>query len=264
MEYTGASLINNTPGGTSGQLLGVEAVREFNVVSDTYGAEYGKRPGGQVSIVTASGTNQLHGSVYEFLRNSALDARNFFDQGSIPQFQRNEFGVAVGGPIRKDKIFLFGNYEGYRQNLGLSDVTLVPDNASRAQAVASAAPLLALWPVQNGPELGGGIAEAFSHPLQRIREDFGTTRFDYNLSTNDALFGVYTVDDSAAQTPTVNPLSTVVESLREQVASVQEQHVFSPSLLNTARVGYSRASYFFTGTTPVNLPGWVAGAPSGR
>ncbi len=263
VEYTGASLINNTPGGTSGQLLGVDAVREFNVVSDTYGAEYGKRPGGQVSIVTASGTNQLHGSLYEFLRNSALDARNFFDQGSIPQFQRNEFGAAIGGPIHKDKIFLFGNYEGYRQNLGLSDVTLVPDSASRGQAVPAVAPLLALWPTQNGPELGGGIAEAFSHPLQHIREDFGTTRFDYNISSNDSLFGVYTVDDSAANTPTVNPLSGVVESLREQVASLQEQHVFSPTLLNTARVGYSRASYFFTGQTPVNLPGWVAGDPIG-
>ncbi len=80
IEYTGASEINNTPGGTSGQLLGVDAVREFNVVTDTYGAEYGKRPGAQVSIVTASGGNQVHGSVYEFLRNSALDARNFFDQ----------------------------------------------------------------------------------------------------------------------------------------------------------------------------------------
>src|SRR6202012_3369482 len=84
IEYTGASLINNTPGGTSGQLLGVDAVREFNVVTDDYGAEYGKRPGAQVSIVTASGSNQLHGAVYEFLRNSALDARNFFDQGAIP------------------------------------------------------------------------------------------------------------------------------------------------------------------------------------
>src|SRR6202042_240119 len=131
VEYTGASEINVTPGGTSGQLLGVDAGREFNVVTDTYGAACGKRPGAQVSIVTASGTNQLHGSAYEFLRNSALDARNFFDQGSIPQFQRNEFGGALGGPIRKDKLFLFGNYEGFRQNLGLSDVTLVPDAAAR-------------------------------------------------------------------------------------------------------------------------------------
>ncbi len=131
IEYTGASEINNTPGGASGQLLGVDAVREFNVVTDTYGAEYGKRPGAQVSIVTASGTNALHGSVYEFLRNSDLDARNFFDQGTIPQFQRNEFGGALGGPIKKNKLFVFGNYEGFRQHLGLSDVTLVPDTAAR-------------------------------------------------------------------------------------------------------------------------------------
>ena len=276
VEYTGASLINNTPGGASGQLLGVDAVREFNVVTDTYGAEYGKRPGAQVSIVTASGSNQLHGSVYEFLRNSALDTRNFFDQGAIPQFQRNEFGAAVGGPLKKNKLFLFGNYEGFRQHLGLSDVTLVPDNLARAGylpgsngglthvGVSPAAnALLSLWPVQNGPDLGSGIGEAFSHPLQTIREDFGTSRLDYNLSDRDTLFAVYTVDDSADNTPTVNPLSGVVETLREQVASLQEQHVFSPRVLNTARFGFSRAGYFFTGNTPVDVPGWVAGAPIG-
>jgi Carboxypeptidase regulatory-like domain len=263
IEYTGASLINNTPGGTSGQLLGVDAVREFNVVTDVYGAEYGKRPGAQVSVVTASGSNDLHGSVYEFLRNSDFDARNFFDQGSIPEFQRNQFGAALGGPIHRNKLFLFGNYEGFRQNLGLSDVTLVPDNASRAAALPAVVPLLALWPVQNGPELGGGIAEAFSHPMQRVREDFGTTRLDYNISDNDTLFGVYTADDSAANTPSANPLSLVAESLREQVASIQEQHVFSPAVLNTARFGFSRASYYFTGETPVNLPGWVQGEPIG-
>ena len=93
VEYTSASEINNTPGGVSGQLLGVDAVREFAVVKDSYGAEYGKRPGAQVTIVTASGTNQLHGNLYDFLRNSALDARNFFDQGTIPEFQRNVFGA---------------------------------------------------------------------------------------------------------------------------------------------------------------------------
>ncbi len=213
--------------------------------------------------MTASGSNELHGTIYEFLRNSALDARNFFDQAGVPQFQRNEFGAALGGPIQKDKTFLFGNYEGFRQHLGLSDVTLVPDNAARATAVSSVQPLLALWPVQNGPELGGGIAEAFSNPLQTIREDFGTARFDHIISDKDTLFAVYTVDDSADNTPTVNPLSGVVESLREQVISLQEQHVFSPTLLNTARVGYSRASYFFTGTTPVDLPGWVVGKPIG-
>ncbi|MGA2597092.1 MAG: carboxypeptidase-like regulatory domain-containing protein [Bryobacteraceae bacterium] len=276
IEYTGASLINLTPGGTSGQLLGVDAVREFNVVSDTYGAEYGKRPGGQVSIITGSGANQLHGSAYEFLRNSDLDARNFFDQGNLPQFQRNVFGGALGGPIKKDKTFIFGNYEGFRQHLGLSDVTLVPDTAARngylpgsngklsyVGVAPGVAPLFALWPTQNGPDLGSGVGEAFSHPLQLIREDFGTTRIDHTFSEKDTLFAAYTIDDSSDNTPTVNPLSTVFETLREQVVSLQEQHVFSPAFLNTARVGFSRAGYFFTGDTPANLPGWVVGDPIG-
>ncbi len=282
IEYSGASLINVTPGGVSGELLGVDAVREFNVVTDTYGAEYGKRDGAQISIVTSSGTNQVHGAAFEFLRNSALDARNYFDQGAIPEFQRNQFGGSLGGPIRKDKAFLFGNYEGFRQAWGLSDVTLVPDKEARqgylpdASGVekyvgvnAAVAPLLSLWPVQNGPELlsngnPSGIAEAFSHPPQHIREDFGTARFDDNLSGKDLLFAVYTVDDSAANTPSQNPLSLIEESLREQVASIQEQHVFNPTLLNTARFGYSRASYFFTGLIPVSgVSGWIGSNPVG-
>jgi hypothetical protein len=276
IEYTGASLINVTPGGTSGELLGVDAVREFNVASDSYGASYGKRDGAQISIVTSSGTNQFHGSAFEFLRNSAFDARNYFDVGGIPPFQRNQFGGAIGGPIRHNRIFLFNNYEGFRQNWNLSAVTLVPDDRARLGYLpnpaggeqfvgvnASVQPLLALWPVANGPNLGSGIAEAFSHPKQTIREDFGTTRFDTNLSSKDLLFAVYTIDDSTADTPSQNPLSRVNESLRSQVASVQEQHVFSPSLLNTARFGFSRASYFFTGYSPRSLPGWVTGKPIG-
>ncbi|WP_263360160.1 carboxypeptidase-like regulatory domain-containing protein [Acidicapsa ligni] len=262
IEYTGASLINVTPGGTSGQLLGVEAVREFNVVSDTYGANYGKRTGAQVSIITASGSNQVHGSVYEFFRNSALDARNFFDQSQIPAFGRNDYGAALGGPLRKDKLFAFGNYEGYRQHLGLSDVTFVPDNASRAAAVASVQPLLSLWPVGT-TELGGGIAEAFSNPPQHVREDFGTTRVDANLTNQDLFFAAYTVDDSDATTPSANPYSSIYERLREQVLSAQEQHVFSPALLNTLRVGYSRAAFAFNSILSGSVPGWVAGGPVG-
>ena len=269
IEYTGASLINVTPGGTSGQLLGVDAVREFNVVSDTYGANYGKRTGAQVSIITASGGNKVHGSVYEFLRNSALDARNYFDQANIPEFQRNDFGAALGGPLRHDKLFGFGNYEGYRQHLGVSAVSFVPDNASRAAASPIVQPLLALWPVANGPELlnpngtPSGIAEAFANPPQHVREDFGTTRIDANLTANDLLFGVYTADDSDANTPSQNPYSTIYERLREQVVSVQEQHVFSPNLLNTLRVGFSRGAYYFTGQAPGSVPGWIAGKPIG-
>src|SRR5215831_7695299 len=269
IEYTGASEFNVTPGGASGQLLGVDAVREFSVVSETYGAQYGKRPGAQISIVTASGANDVHGTAYEFLRNSALDARNFFDVGNIPQFQRNEFGGALGGPIKKDKTFLFGNYEGFRQHLGLSDVTLVPDNNARNGLIQNAngtftnvgitpaaQQLLALWPAQNGPSLGGGIGLAYSHPLQIIREDFGTARLDHAISNSDSLSGVYTIDDSADNTPTANPLSLIYEALREQVASLQETHIFSPTMLNTARIGFSRGGYDFTGSTPAHIPGW--------
>ena len=287
VEYTGASLINVTPGGTSGQLLGVDAVREFNVVSDTYSASYGKRQGAQISIVTTSGTNALHGAAYEFLRNSFFDARNYFDQARIPNFQRHNFGGSLGGPIKTDKLFLFGNYEGYRQNLGLTDVTLVPDNNARKGFVpngagvlqnigvnAAVAPLLALWPIANGPELLNpatglptGIARAFSNPTQHIHETFGTTRFDANITANDLLFAVYTVDDSTAHTPTQNPFSLIDETLREQVASVQEQHVFSPRLLNTLRLGYSRASFYFLGSsTPLGgttVPGFYPGRPVG-
>ena len=260
VEFTGASEINNTPGGTSGQLLGVDAVREFSVVTDTYSAQYGKRPGAQVNIVTASGSNQIHGSAYEFLRNSALDARNYFDEGSIPQFERNVFGGSLGGPIQKDKTFFFANYEGFRQHLALSDVTLVPDSASRASMISSHNPnvlLLALWPLANGPELGGGIAEAFTHPLQSIREDFGTARIDRIFSTKDSLAGVYTVDDSSSVSPTANPITVDDVFLREQVVSLNETHLFSSNLLNLATFGFSRGGFYFNSGTTVTMPGWI-------
>jgi Carboxypeptidase regulatory-like domain len=270
VEYTGASEINNTPGGASGQLLGVDAVREFSVVKDDYGAEYGKRPGAQINIVTASGSNGVHGSAYEFLRNSALDARNFFDHGDIPQFQRDVFGASLGGPIKKDKAFLFANYEGFRQNLGLSDVTLVPDTASRTSAVAGIRPLLALWPVANGPELPtstgapSGIAEAFTNPVQHVREDFGTARFDETFSSKDSFAAVYTADDSTADSPSNNPFTVDDIFLREQVASLAETHIFSPSVLNRATFGFSRGGFYFNSGTTVDLPSWVnAGQPVG-
>src|SRR5436309_2921336 len=119
-----------TPSGASSQLLGVEAVREYNVLEHTYGAEYGKRAGGQVSIVTSSGTNQWHGDLFEYHRNSALDARNFFELKKGP-FKRHQFGGTVGGPLMKDKLFVFGNYEGFTQRLAQSTRGIYPDEKSR-------------------------------------------------------------------------------------------------------------------------------------
>jgi hypothetical protein len=270
VEYTGASEIANTPGGVSGQLLGVDAVREFSAVKDTYGAEYGKRPGAQVSIVTTSGTNAVHGSLYEFVRNSAMDARNFFDQGNIPEFQRNQFGGSLGGPIRNDKTFLFGNYEGYRQVLGLSDVTLVPNDGSRDAAVPSIQPLLMLWPVANGPELQtstgapSGIAKAYSSPIQNIGEDFGTTRLDQTFSNEDSFAAIYAVDDSRSHSPTTNPITYDDITLRNQVASLSETHVFSSNLVNKGIFGFSRGAFYFNSGTTVDLPSWIhVGQPVG-
>ena len=293
MEFTGGAENNMQPGGTSQELLGVDAVREFNVLRDGYGAEYGKRPGAQVLIVTQGGSNRLHGSLFEFLRNNALDAGNYFDKGSAPLFQRNQFGGALSGPIRRDKTFAFGNFEGLTQHLHQTGVALVPDANARngmlpcklvtpapnpcppsgmvnVGVAPNVVPLLALWPMQsaNAPDFGG-IAEAFNNPLQTIRDDFGTTRVDQVFSSKDLLTGVYTADDSADVTPTsANLYSTDVESLREQVASVEETHVFSPRLSNSARVGYSRAAYFYTGEPTPGTPaaavnGFVAGRPVG-
>jgi hypothetical protein len=286
IEYTGASLINTTPGGTSGQLLGIDGIHEFNVVTDTYSAAYGKRDGAQISIVTTNGTNQLHGNVFEFARNSFFDARNYFDGNRIPEFQRNNFGISLGGPVKRDKLFLFGNYEGYRQNLGVSIVTLVPDNQARQGNVPNAntgvyaptafspisAQLLNLWPVANGPEItqlnpagtaqvNTGIAKYIGTAPQKIREDFGTTRLDYNIGARDSFYAAYTVDDSTANTPSANPDSYVNESLREQVLSGQETHTFSSRLLNVARVGYSRSTFYFYGYVS---PAQQALAPSIR
>ena len=270
VEYTGAAENNMQPGGTSGQLLGVESVREFNVLRDSYNAEYGKHPGGQVIIATQGGTNQWHGSIYEFLRNNALDAPNFFDQGSAPPFRRNQFGAASGGPVHKDKTFVFGNYEGLRQNLHQTSAAFVPDLTSRASAVPSVQPLLNLWPTPpSGAPDFNGIAEVFSSPLQTIREDFGTARLDHIFSAHDTLSSIYTVDDGRDVTATpLDPFSTDVVTLREQVFSLEETHVFSPALLNTARVGYSRAGYFFTGeptpnTPAADVPGFLLGHPVG-
>jgi hypothetical protein len=264
IEYTGASLVGVTPGGVSGGLLGIDAVREFNVLTNSYAAEYGKRSGAQVSVVTQSGTNSLHGSVFEFLRNSALDARNYFDQGAVPPLRRNQFGGALGGPLKKDHLFLFGNYEGFRQVLSQSSVAVVPDQGARQGLLPNAngvpAPVsglqpsmlgyMSFWPVSNGAELLAngkptGTALSFSNPRQNIHEDFGTIRSDYVPRNQDSFAFSYTIDDGNNLTPLGDPLFGSDLSLRSQVASIRETHVFSPRALNTALIGYSRAGFAF-------------------
>ncbi len=264
VEYTGASQLAVTPGGVSGQLLGIDAVREFNVLSDTYSAEYGKRAGAQVTVVTQSGSNRMHGSLFEFLRNSTLDARSFLDQASAPPFRRNQFGGALGGPLKKDRLFLFGNYEGFRQSLAVSSLSVVPDDLARSgqlpnaagvySAVANLNPTMlgymTFWPKANGPELlsngvATGTALSFNNPKQSIHEDFGTMRADYILRDRDTLSAAYTLDDGTSLIPTADPLFGSASALRSQVVSLQETHIFSPRVLNSFTAGFSRAGFNF-------------------
>ncbi len=273
IEYTGQSQLAVTPGGVSGELLGIDAIREFNLLTDTYGAEYGKRSGGQVLIVTQSGTNALHGTLFEFLRNSDLDQPGIFDQGTVPPFRRNQFGAALGGPLKKNRLFLFGNYEGFRQSLALSNVSVVPDDEARMGLLPNSAgvytpvaklnpkmlPYFALWPQPNGPELTvnglpTGTQLAYYYPKQSVREDFGTLRADYNLSNRDSLSEAYTIDDGNSLTPLADPLFGQTLRLRAQVASVEETHVFSPDILNTFRAGFSRGAFDFGSPPLTSVP----------
>ena len=257
-------------------MLGVEAIREFNVLGHSYGAEYGKRSGGQVTAVTTSGTNQLHGTVFEYLRNSALDARNFFDPEVAP-FKRNQFGASLGGPIVRDKMFIFGNYEGFRERLGESHNNFVPGLQARqgllpcnviyttdAARAANCPNLNAyipvpnlqrgmlpyanlFWPTPNGPEdrdpngLLSGVARFTGNPVRARDEDFGLARYDYNLSSSDSVSANYTVDQGREIDPDDNTNFRGDHYRDLYTLSVQETHIFSPTILNTAMFGVSRA-----------------------
>ena len=272
IEYTGSSQLAITPGGVSGYLLGIDAVREFNVETDAYGAEYGKRSGAQVTVVTQSGTNAPHGTLFEFLRNSDFDSRSIFAQTSyVPPFRQNQFGGALGGPLKMNRLFLFGNYEGFRQAQTLSSVSVVPDASARAKAIPFMQPYFSFWPAANGPELvsngqPSGSAFAYENPKQTIREDFGTTRLDNTISDRDSLSASYTIDDGNSLIPLADPLFGSYTALRMQVASLAETHVFSPTVLNVARFGFSRAGFNLDSAPlaqfPANLD-FVAGAGPG-
>ncbi len=276
VEYPGGSnAISSTPGGVSGQLLGVEAVREFNVVPNLDAAEYGHRAGGQVGIVTQSGANAFHGSVYEFLRNSALDARDFFDR-TIPPFRRNQFGGSAGGPIQKDKTFIFGNYEGFRQAWTLTKVAVVPDAQARKGVLPSGPvpglnpavlPYFALWPAPNGPSLGGGTAYSYNTTPNPVREDFGIVRVDRTFSEKDTFNAAYTIDDGDNVGTGQNPFSLVTNLEKAQVVSLGEVHVFSPNMVNNFTAGFSRVWYRYFYSVSISPPGvepYVAGRPPGQ
>jgi hypothetical protein len=245
---------NSAPGSVLGTDLGSDAVGEFSVLSSTYPAEYGRSSGGVINAITRSGTNQFHGSVYEFLRNSALDASNYFDT-TKPPFKRNQFGATAGGPIQKDRTFIFGNYEGLRQSLGITQVSLVPTQTARnGQLSASSGgpvmvdpavvPYLAIWPLPNtGSCPAGTICDVGTFKLQSQQitpENYFTTRVDHKFSLNDSLDGTYMRDTATISQPDELGIKATGYTTRRQLVTLEESHIFNPQVVNSARVGYSR------------------------
>ncbi|MBI3940687.1 MAG: TonB-dependent receptor [Acidobacteria bacterium] len=246
-----------TPGSAAGVVLGVETLREFSVLTNTYSAEYGRKTGGIVNAVTRSGTNELHGNAFYFHRNDNLDARNFFNPGTLPkpEFKRNQFGATAGGPLRRDRTFFFGGYEGLRERLGLSNVTVVP-NADAHQGClpnvgqpglrcvgvdSRVKPYLDLFPLPNGRDFGDGTADFFSSPTKPTREDNFSVRVDHQFSDTDSFFTRYTFDDANVFIPEKIPTFGTGLKSRYQYLTLEEKRIFSPTVLNVFRFGFNRS-----------------------
>src|SRR3989449_1455486 len=245
------NLTNGTSASQDGSTLGIEGIREYRVITNSFSAEYGMTMGSQVMVVTKSGTNTLHSSLFEYFRNSALDARNFFDYKTptsdrrLPAFTRNQFGGSIGGPIKKDKTFFFGVYEGLRQRLGVTTVsTAIPAAChvtSNNPCVAggnlapAVRPILDLFPLPNLPR------DQFTFPFtQPTRDDYGQGRVDHIFSAADSLFGRYTIHDTSETNPLNYPQFRTLRFSRNEYTTFSENHIFSPALLATVRFSLSR------------------------
>lgn len=262
---------------TSGLMLGVDAIREFRVITNNFTAEYGMAMGSQMVIASKGGTNQFHGSVFDFLRNSKMDARNFFSRTN-PPYHRNNLGGSLGGPVRKDKDFFFVSYEGVRELLGVPLLINVPNQRARTNGglvpVVNPAvvPYLNLYPLPNGVlasdpagNLGVGTY-AFSFN-QSTNQDFGQVRLDHTFSERNQLFVRYTVDASRKTPPNGNdpPPFQQNQNSRGHYITLAENHTFSAVVLNTIRASLTRPSQIFSfppapGTESL---GFLPGAPLG-
>ncbi len=279
---------NFTPGGAGGQMFGVESIREFQVITHNATAQYGRSMGGIINAVSQSGTNSLHGDAFEFLRNSALDAKNFFDDPNapIPPFSRNQFGGSVGGPIRRDRLFFFANYEGLRETLGVTKFAFVPDADARNGRIINrktgavttvpvnqaVKPYLDLIPPANGPNTDTpGIATLQFSQQQPTRVDYVTGRIDWNRNQKDSFFGRYTIDNSSKlrqdAADHVLGLFAEDETHRNQYVTLQATRIISPTMLNQLRFGFNRSvtlvNLFNQADVPASLS-FIPGQPFGR
>jgi hypothetical protein len=253
----GVSINDNTsgaPGSVTGGVLGVDAVQEFSVITSNAPANYGKTSGGVINAASRSGTNAFHGSAYEFIRNSKLDARNVFDtlrnsSGDlvVPPFKRNQFGVSLGGPVFKDRTFFFADYEGLRQSLSQTTTLTVPSaNAHQGILVGGnvtvsplVAPYLALFPTPSSPTTGDTGTFAYV-AKQATNEDFATGRLDHRISASDNFFATFLWDHGTQQNPDAYNFKLIGNEASRNTVSLEESHIFTPSIVNTARFGFNR------------------------
>jgi hypothetical protein len=239
---------NGPAGSAASTVLGVETIREFRVEANSYGAEFGRNSGGQINVVSKSGTNDYHGSLYWFHRNDNFDARNFFDRGTKPEFKRNQFGGSIGGPIKKDKTFFFAGYESLRENLGQTISTVVPDLAARSGNIPGGAvtvnpavrPYLDEYPLPNGGNLGGGLAEYSFGFNRKIDQHFTQGRVDRNWSDRHQSFARYTFDNAEQRLPTEFPQFPRSFQSRNHFFTAEHRFIQSESTIHTSRFSFAR------------------------
>ncbi|MEW6128992.1 MAG: TonB-dependent receptor [Acidobacteriota bacterium] len=246
---------NGPAGSAANTVLGVETIQEFRVESNSYSAEFGRNFGGQINAVSKAGTNEFHGTLFEFLRNDNFDARNFFDPTRKPDFKRNQFGGIFGGPIKRDKTFFFFGYEALIERLGKTISSVVPDDNARRGILPNPAnpaqtitvninpvvvPYLNEIPRANGANLGGGLA-AFNFGFnQTVDQHFLQSRVDHAFNDFNRSFIRYTFDDADQFLPTDFPQFPRSFLSRNQFATLQHDWVTSPLTIHTFRGGFSR------------------------
>ncbi|MFI5057914.1 MAG: carboxypeptidase regulatory-like domain-containing protein [Candidatus Acidiferrales bacterium] len=273
---------NAGPGSILGGNLGTDAVAEFSVVTSNYSTEYGRTSGGVISAITKSGTNQFHGNAYEFARNSAFDARNFFDPVNIPPFSRNQYGASVGGPIQKDKTFIFGDYEGIKQTLGQTLTANVPSPAAIAGNFLPAGAKLdpaavrflnAFFPLPNPATVSGDTGQFILTSTQKTLENFFIVRGDHIFSEKNRIFATFMFDKASQSIPDEFGNKLYQNPTRRDVVAIEHNHIFTPQLLNSFRVGLNVDNVQSpSGATAINpktkdtslgfIPGESAGAVS--
>jgi hypothetical protein len=238
---------NGPAGSAAGTVLGLETIREFRVETNSYSAEYGRTSGGQINVLTKSGSNNVHGSLYEYFRNDHLDAAEYFDLQK-PKFTRNQYGATVGGPLAKDKSFYFIGFEGLREHKGRTIISAVPDDNARRGILptttvtvnAAVQPYLDEIPRANGPVIGGGLARYIFGFNQQTTQDYGAARYDRNITDHQQFFLRYTYDGADQRLPMDFPQFPRDFVSRNQFITAEHRWVISPQTLNTLRAGFSR------------------------